>query len=150
MLVALFTIGYEKAPLDAFLATLEANGVRQLLDVRDVAFSRNFRYSKAPLARALEAQGIRYVHLSSLGAPKTLRKELDEHGDVSRFLVAVREVLAGRPEALDEGLALVTAAPTALLCRERDAKECHRSVVAALLAERAKVRPEIVDLAVSV
>jgi uncharacterized protein (DUF488 family) len=144
----LFTIGYEKAPLEGFLDTLAANGVQQTVDVRDVAFSRNFRYSKAPLMRELAERGQRYVHLPVLGAPKELRRRLEAQGDLAAFLAEVRDVLAGRQDDLRKALTLVETVPSALLCRERDALQCHRSVVAELLAAMSSGPVEIVHLSV--
>src|SRR5947207_8291012 len=65
----LFTIGYEKARLADVVATLVASGVATLIDVRDRPISRRPGFSKHQLAAAVEAAGIRYLHLQALGTP---------------------------------------------------------------------------------
>ena len=61
--LALYTIGYEKALLGDVVATLTANRVAILLDVRDRPISRRPGFSKRQLAAAIEEAGMRYVHL---------------------------------------------------------------------------------------
>jgi len=66
----IFTIGYEGADADRFLATLKQEGVATLADVRAVALSRKRGFSKSALRDALAGQGIGYEHFISLGTPK--------------------------------------------------------------------------------
>lgn len=65
-----FTIGYEGATMETFLAALKGAGVRQVIDVRQLPLSRRPGFSKAPLAATLKEHGIGYVHLKALGTPK--------------------------------------------------------------------------------
>src|SRR5216684_4644536 len=65
----LYSIGYEKARLADVVATLAASGVATLIDVRDRPISRRPGFSKHQLAAAVEAAGIRYLHLQALGTP---------------------------------------------------------------------------------
>jgi uncharacterized protein (DUF488 family) len=51
-MTALFTIGYEGAALDDFLATLKAARVSTLLDIREAPVSRRPGFSKRELAAA--------------------------------------------------------------------------------------------------
>ena len=53
-----FTIGYEGATMESFLAALEGAGVRQVIDVRQLPLSRRPGFSKAPLAAALKEHGL--------------------------------------------------------------------------------------------
>src|ERR1700709_2923106 len=66
----LFTIGYEQTPSKAVLDELERAGVKLLVDVRAVAYSRRPGFSKSQLAAGLDERGISYVHLRGLGTPK--------------------------------------------------------------------------------
>ena len=146
--LSIFTIGYQGAPLAVFIETLVEHGVSQVLDVREVAFSKNWCYSKSPLDRALAERGIRYLHLPSLGTPKELRRRLEMSGAREAFLEGMREVLRARPQALGEAAALIQTTPSVLLCLEREAADCHRSVVAELLRARLEPPAEIVHLSV--
>lgn len=137
-LSALTTIGYERASLPAFLATLKAAGVTLLLDIRELPISRRKGFSKTALSQALAGAGIRYGHERALGAPRAVRHRLREDGDLKRYFADFREYLATQEPLLDE-LARTLSGRVALLCFERNAAECHRSVVVAALARRLKM-----------
>lgn len=63
----IYTIGYEGADIERFVRTLKIVGVEQLVDVRAVPLSRKKGFSKNCLRDRVEAEGIRYVHLSDGG-----------------------------------------------------------------------------------
>jgi uncharacterized protein (DUF488 family) len=133
----LFTIGYEKARLADFVATLAAAGITTLIDVRDRPISRRPGFSKRQLEAAVEEAGMRYLSLRALGTPPEGR-EAGKRRQWERFWSIVETRLAG-PEA---DLALHEAALTArqsascLVCYEADWRCCHRRRVAELLIER--------------
>lgn len=131
------TIGYEKASLAEVLAALEAAGVATLIDVRDRPQSRRAGFSKRQLQAAVEAAGMRYVHLKALGTPPEGR-EANRRRKWPRFwrIVADRLATAEAEIALDQAAALAAAAPSCLLCYEADWRICHRRRVAEKLAER--------------
>jgi len=139
----LFTIGYEGATQDAFVATLQAAGVERVIDVRAVPLSRKPGFSKNVLAAGLRAAGIDYVHLKSLGTPPEGR-EAARKGNRA----GLERVYAGQlelPEAMmqaEQMLELAAEKPSALLCFERDPGMCHRT----LLHQAVLADAEIVDL----
>ncbi len=143
---ALFTIGYEGADPDRFVAALASAGVETLVDVRAVALSRKRGFSKSALRANLLAGGIGYEHLVALGTPKAGR-EAARAGD-PQGLRRVYEGQIATPEAQDALARLVAMAgerPVCLMCFERDPALCHRTLV----AERLRARGfECVDLAV--
>jgi uncharacterized protein (DUF488 family) len=132
----LYTIGYEAAALEDFIATLQLAGVERVLDVREVAQSRRRGFSKNLLAAALSAVGIGYTHLRQLGDPKEGR-EAARRGDIAGFQSIFEDHLE-LPETKD---ALATAAEicqceaTVLLCFERNPQLCHRTLVAKRLTD---------------
>jgi uncharacterized protein (DUF488 family) len=134
---SLFTIGYEKARLADFVATLTGAGVVTLIDVRDRPLSRRPGFSKGQLSAAVEEAGMRYLGLRALGTPPEgrlagRRREWD-------LFWGIVEARLETPEA---DLALHEAAQTArqgascLLCYEADWRCCHRRRVAEILADR--------------
>jgi uncharacterized protein (DUF488 family) len=134
---AICTIGYEKARLADFLATLASAGITSLIDVRDRPISRRPGFSKRQLAAALEEVGMRYFHLQALGTPPEGRLA-GRRREWERFWAIVEEKLA-RPEAefaLQEAADISHAGPSCLLCYESDWQICHRRRVAEMLAER--------------
>lgn len=134
----LSTIGYEGVHLDAFIATLKAARITKLLDVRELPISRRKGFSKSALSAALTRAGIAYQHERALGAPREVRHRLREDGNFERYFADFREYLSSQRPLLDE-LAGSLSGRVTLLCYERNAQECHRSVVVNALARRAKV-----------
>jgi uncharacterized protein (DUF488 family) len=128
-----FTVGYQGHSIDSFLDLLLAHGVAHVLDVRQLPFSRKPDFSKKRLAAHLAGVGIDYTHIAALGTPKPLRDEVRRTKDYGAFFAAMEAIVAEQPEALQEALGLARARPSALLCFEASAAECHRLVVARAL-----------------
>ena len=144
------TIGVYEADLDSFLAALRAADVALVLDVRQRRGVRGREYAWANAQRlqaALADAEIAYEHRKEL-APTTELRQLqyaeDDRlgvGKRSRRELAAAYVDRYRREILDHADldAVVVRMPddrtTALLCVERDPEACHRSLVAAELAE---------------
>lgn len=139
-MTGLFTIGYEGAAPPEFLRSLAAAGVNVLVDIRDLPLSRRKGFSKSALAALLERHGIAYVHCKALGAPKNIRNRLRQSGDYETYFRQFRAHLAKQCDAL-EHIALLCAGAVALMCYERDPKECHRSVVARELGRMTGLAP---------
>jgi uncharacterized protein (DUF488 family) len=145
------TVGVYGASLDAFLACLRAASVRQVLDIRDRRGVRGSEYAWANAARleaALAAAGIDYRHRKELAPPAELRRlqyaEDERRGVGKRSRRELAPAFADRyvRERLDavDLDPIVAELPAdgaaALFCVERDPEACHRSLVAARLAER--------------
>lgn len=133
----LFTVGYEGADLAAFLATLVRLEIHQIIDVRELPLSRKRGFSKKALAVALKDKGIAYTHLRELGDPKPGR-EAARRGEFTEFRKIYRQHLrkvAGQ-DALAVAAQLAGKRRSSLLCFERDPSNCHRSIIAADLADR--------------
>ena len=142
------TVGVYDSSLDDFLGKLRRNDIGLLVDVRQRRGVRGPRYAWANSQRlqaSLRAAHIEYRHRLDL-APTTELRHLQYReddrlgvGERSRLELAegyrrgyLREVL----NRVDLG-ALLKSLPdpgvTAFLCVERDAKACHRSLIAARL-----------------
>jgi uncharacterized protein (DUF488 family) len=136
-MTALFTIGYEGKTQAEMLAELEAARVALVIDVRAVAASRRPGFSKTALANGLKEQGIDYLHLRPLGTPAAGR-EAARAGRIAEMRAIYAEQLE-TPEAalaLEQALAEASQRPAALLCYEREAPDCHRSMLAQRMVER--------------
>ena len=128
----LATIGYEQATLDAVLGTLQAAGVGLLVDVRAVAASRRPGFSKRQLAAGLESVGIGYLHLRGLGTPAEGRQaaRAGRHDDLRRIYGAHLATTGAQAELAELEALVAGGRRVCLLCFERDAGGCHRSMVA--------------------
>jgi uncharacterized protein (DUF488 family) len=135
----LYTIGYQGATPERVIGRLEASSVTLLVDVRERTASRKPGFSKTALAASLEASGVSYEHWRQLGTPKAIRDLLHESGDWKAYEVAYLERLAGQYELLERLGERAAHEVACLLCFERDAHGCHRSLVAGRLRERGLV-----------
>lgn len=141
------TIGYEDATVQRLLDALREAGVELLVDVRAVANSRRPGFSKSRLAENLGTVGIEYLHLRALGTPAEGRAaaRAGRHDEL-RAVFTEHMATPAAQEDLETLAGLVRAGRrVCLLCLEADPAHCHRSLVAAALAERAPI--EVVHLA---
>ncbi|MBL6078183.1 DUF488 domain-containing protein [Belnapia sp. T18] len=127
----LATIGYEGVVLDEFIAALKEEGIKRLLDVRELPLSRRRGFSKTALSAALADAGIDYVHLRGLGDPKPGR-DAARSGDMALFRKIFRRHMRSERALADLAIAshLVADKVSCLMCFERDHNGCHRSIVA--------------------
>jgi uncharacterized protein (DUF488 family) len=142
------TVGVYDSSLDDFIAKLKRHHVALLVDVRQRRGVRGREYAWANSLRlqaALEQSGIEYRHLPELAPTTELRQLQYREDDLlkvgKRSRVELSEEYRRRylNEVLDRvdlgGVlnSLTDEATTALLCVERDAPACHRSLIAARL-----------------
>jgi len=149
MLGRVVTVGVYGFTVDRFLAALRDARVDVLLDVRQRRGVRGPEYAWANsqrLQRALADAGIAYRHLEEL-APTTAMRQAQyaadaEKGEGKRTRTELSDVYRRAyleqildPADLDELLGdLDEAATGALMCVERDARACHRGLIAERLA----------------
>jgi uncharacterized protein (DUF488 family) len=153
----LATIGVYGFTVEEFLTALRSADVRLLLDVRQRRGVRGPEYAWANSKRlqaALVGAGIAYEHRPELAPTTELRKlqyaEDDRRGVGKRSRTELARAYRERytEEILDHADldAVVAELPSdgaaALLCVERDPEACHRSLIAARLAERHGVSVE--------
>lgn len=139
----IWTIGYEQATVAAVMNALVEAGVEVLADVRALPLSRRPGFSKSALAASAREAGIEYVHFKALGTPADGRAAArrNDHSALERIYEGQLQL----PEAIAAGAILADLAKernVALLCYEREAHGCHRSLL------RKAVLPEygVIDL----
>lgn len=125
-----FTIGYEQSTIRRFLSLLRSRDVEIVIDVREIPLSRKPGFSKYHLSASLENAGIEYRHIVNLGAPKRLREKLRNGGSWWEYIKGYNVVLHREVEWVDELVTLAATRRICLLCFERKAEECHRSLIA--------------------
>jgi len=146
----LATIGVYGFDAKSFLHALQDGDVHVLIDVRQRRGVRGSEYAWANAKRlqdALDGAGVAYIHVKEL-APTTELRQVQYAEDAragvgkrSRTELApayvdryTREILdrAGIDPVLD---ALPPVGTAALFCVERDPEACHRSLIAARVAD---------------
>ena len=143
------TIGYEATTVADFLEALVDGEVKLVVDVRAVASSRRPGFAKTKLAANLATEHIDYVHLRGLGTPADGRAAArsGKHDEMKAIFAEHMKSDAAQAD-LDTLVQLVESGRRlALLCFEADPEHCHRSLVAAALAQRVSIevdhlRPE--------
>jgi len=143
------TIGVYGFDRESFLAALGDEGVDLLLDVRQRRGVRGSEYAWANAQRleaALAEAGIDYTHLKEL-APTTAMREAqyaedDKRGEGKRSRSTLAPIYVERytEEVLDQVdlgpiVKWIGGKSAALMCVERDAEACHRSLIAARLQD---------------
>ena len=123
----LYTIGYEGLSIDGFLQLLILQNITTLVDVRKSAFSMRPEFRKKNLEAALSEAGIQYYPMPEVGIPATSRKELLPLGRGDLLTWYVDTTLPTCEKYASVVAALVAKANIALMCYEKDPKDCHRS-----------------------
>jgi uncharacterized protein (DUF488 family) len=134
-MTTVMTIGYQHRTVDQLIGDLATTDAKVLVDVRLTPLSRKASLSKNGLAARLRDTGIDYMHLPELGNPRDNHDAFrrGEAAAVTRYRAVLRT-----PEgqaSLEQLLRLATDKRVALMCFEREAAECHRSMVADALAQ---------------
>jgi uncharacterized protein (DUF488 family) len=142
--VEIYTIGFTQTTAEHFFGRLRAAGVRRLLDVRLNNSSQLAGFAKArDLPFFLrELVGASYAHDPRLAPTQDLLDSYKKHrGEWSSYEKDFLRLMAERQ--IEQVLAPAEfAIPTALLCSEATADNCHRRLVCEYLVDRwPDVRP---------
>lgn len=126
-----YTVGYQSFQVDGLLNHLLHEGIAALIDTRSNPISRRFGFHKSTLQRLCKSVGIVYTHIPELGVPSSWRQELDSEAAYQElFRRYTNEILSEQATILKTVAVDMKQRPTALLCREKEPKCCHRSFLA--------------------
>lgn len=131
----LFTVGYEGQSVESFVETLHANAVKHLIDVREIPLSRKKGFSKTALKEHLNRNNIQYIHFKELGSPRQARKRLKETGNYTVFFKVMEKHLSHVNDSVIAAYQYVAGSTCCLMCFEKEAQNCHRSMVARKIKE---------------
>lgn len=128
----IITIGHSNRTFDAFLALLRSFDIELIADIRSLPGSRKYPYfDKEALQVSLPENGIRYLHLPSLGGRRKANKDTlntawrhlafrgyADYMETSAFLNGIEELTA-----------VAHNVRTAYMCSEAVWWRCHRAMV---------------------
>jgi uncharacterized protein (DUF488 family) len=137
--IEVYTIGHSTRTLEELIGLLKAHSIQTVADVRTVPRSRRFpHFDKESLAAALEANGIRYLHMKDLGGWRRARKDSPNTGWRNASFRGYADYLltADFAGALARLIALARSERVALMCAEAVPWRCHRSLIADALTVR--------------
>ena len=127
------TIGHSNHPIERFVDLLKAGGVKLLVDVRSMPYSRRFpQFGRERLSKALTEAGIDYVwEGEALGGMPGQGGGYNDLAARSTFKQALDRVIErGRDTDL------------CLMCAEKEPLDCHRTV---LVSRRLTERGETIE-----
>ena len=131
--MTLYTIGHSTRTLDELVSTLQAHGIKTLVDIRAFPMSRRLpHFNRESLETELPKRGIRYVWMKSLGGYR--RKIAQDSPHIALRNASFRNyadytLTPEFEQAIAELLRLAEHAPTAYMCAERVYFRCHRMIV---------------------
>jgi len=130
----LFTIGHSNRSLDSFLDLLHNYDIQQLVDVRSNPGCRNFSiFNRSSLAPTLEEEGIAYIWLGSeLGGLRRGKAQSPHQALASDGFRAYADHMSSSlfQDGISRLKSIASQTPTAIMCAEREASQCHRSLIA--------------------
>jgi uncharacterized protein (DUF488 family) len=126
----LFTLGYEGASINDFIASLKRADISRVVDVREMPLSRKPGFSKTAFAAALAASSIEYLHYVTLGCPKPVRDQYRLDGDWGKYSEAFKKYLSTQRQVIRELAEIAQNQKSCLVCFEADFNFCHRSMIA--------------------
>lgn len=135
----IFTIGHSTRTIEEFISLLRVNGISQLVDIRTIPRSRhNPQFEQDALRDSLQAAGIRYLHLKSLGGLRPSQTDSVNAAWRNKSFRNFADYM--QTDEFGHGLAelvrLGSQQTTAIMCAEAVPWRCHRSLVGdALLAQ---------------
>lgn len=125
----LFGIGYATKPIQVFLGQLQTYNVDVVADVRSVPYSRAFHdFNREALIQHLASINVKYVYLGDeLGPRSKVSEHYNETGQVQFDRLMRSPLFLKGVDRLKVGLA--KGYNIALMCAEKDAAVCHRSLL---------------------
>lgn len=141
----LATIGYEGKSVEAFFNTLIKKGITTLCDVRKNPISRKYGFSKSTLEKACAGSGISYCHYPELGIPSHERSDLRCQADYDELFARYRNTILPAGAATIDALAqrVANGECVALMCFEKNPRQCHRTEVAVAVSARLNAEYEV-------
>lgn len=129
-----FTLGHSDCTLEEFLNILERSSVRLVADVRSNPASARFPwFERNALATELEQRGLFYRWFRELGGRRPATPGEERHTALAepalqRYAAAMNT--SAFAKACDELLGLAASTVAAVMCAERDFRQCHRQLLA--------------------
>jgi uncharacterized protein (DUF488 family) len=128
----IFTIGHSTRPVEEFIAILQGQGIRKLVDIRTIPRSRhNPQFNEDALKESLRDAKIHYVHMKGLGGLRHPRKDSPNKGWRNASFRGFADYMQTEEfaENLETIIETAKKEPTAIMCAEAVPWRCHRSLV---------------------
>jgi uncharacterized protein (DUF488 family) len=136
-----WTIGHSTRAIEDFIAALEANAIKLLIDVRSLPGSKRYpQFNKEALSDSLGKAGIRYEHFPELGGLRKPKKDSRNTAWRNASFRGYADYM--ETEEFRKGVdRLVDLAekvgPAAIMCAEAVWWRCHRALISDFLKAHA-------------
>jgi len=134
-----WTVGHSTLDIESFLALLAAHDIGTIADVRRFAASRRHpQFSEGPLRASLGRNGIGYLHLPALGGRREPRADSANTGWREPAMRGYADYMESSEfrQAMQALLDEAKERPVAILCAEREWRNCHRGLISDWLKVR--------------
>lgn len=138
-MTTVYTIGHSTHPIEEFIEMLQANGVKQLVDIRTIPGSRhNPQFGQKALEESMPKAGIDYVYRKDLGGLRPKVKDSVNRGWRNASFRNYADYMQTEEfaAAVEELIGLAKKKTTAIMCAEAVPWRCHRSLVGDALLVR--------------
>lgn len=128
-----WTVGHSRRTIEDFLAVLRAHDIAALIDVRRFPASRRLPwFNTEPLAASLDAAGIAYRSLPSLGGRRSVRPDSVNTGWRNESFRGYADHMETEEfaDGLFELLMVAGGLKTTVMCAELLWWRCHRRLIA--------------------
>jgi uncharacterized protein (DUF488 family) len=144
----LFTLGYERLTVDAYLNTLVTNNIKVVVDVRNNPHSMKYGFSKKTLSKYVESAGMKYSHIPELGIPSALRKDIKTPSSYRKLFDLYESEIIPKQQAAIERLGAILAEHKriALTCFEANPLFCHRHIIVDFMRQDKSFRTSVIHL----
>ncbi len=130
----IYTVGHSSRNIEEFIPLLRKYGIELLVDVRSHPGSSRFpHFNKENLEKALSREGITYLHMPELGGLR--RGSYADYVKTEEF-----------KRALSKLIQLAGDSRTAIMCAERDWRNCHRRFISQELVKEGLQVIHILDM----
>ena len=132
-MATVYTIGHSTRSLEELIESLQAHGIRMLVDIRAFPASRRLpHFNRESLEEALPKAGIEYRWMKQLGGRR--KKLHDDSPNIALRNDSFRNyadymLTEAFNNAIEELVRLAEQQPTAIMCAERVYFRCHRMLI---------------------
>jgi uncharacterized protein (DUF488 family) len=135
----IYTVGHSTRSIQEFLDLLQGHGIRQLVDVRLIPFSRrNPQFNTEDLERTLRQSGLRYRQIEDLGGRRKAHMDSLNLGWRNASFRGYADYMQTGQflQALEDLMTYAQSERTAIMCAEAVPWRCHRSLISDALVSR--------------
>ena len=144
----IFTVGHSDRTLEGLIQLLEYSSVKMVVDVRSNPASTRFpHFERMRLASCLDEIGIVYRWFRALGGHQKASPADEIHTALPESMRAYATAMnnAVFRQWVEELVGLSSSTVTAVLCAEKDPRQCHRFLLSDLLTHLGSRVVHIVD-----